>query len=63
MSKWASKDPSFQAIFNKIKCFTKMKNSQAGVEKLGKTADFVGFLIFFHFNAPRSHVFESFSNR
>ena len=23
-----------------------MKNSQDGVEKLGKTADFVGFLIF-----------------
>ena len=39
-SLWASKDPSFQAIF-KI-----MKNSQVGAENLGKTADFVISLIF-----------------
>ena len=37
-----------------------MKNSQVGAEKLGKTAEFSDFPNFFHFNAPRLHVFEYF---
>ena len=37
-----------------------MKNSQAGTEKQRKTADFVISLIFFQFNASRSHVFEDY---
>ena len=47
MSKWATKDQSFQAIFNEKKLFYKiMKNSQVGAGKLKKTAEFVISLIF-----------------
>ena len=55
MSICASKDPSFQAIFNGKPVFSKWW-SQIGAEKLGN------FVIFLHFNALRSHVWIFFTN-
>ena len=53
ISIWASKDPSFQAIFN----------GKSVLQKLGKyreNSGFCDFLNFFNLIASRSHVFEYF---
>jgi len=51
----------FLSQIQQKKAFYKiMKNSKVGAEKLGKTAEFVISLIFFHYNAFRAHVFEYF---